>query len=316
MKQALLMEGKEMHELFAPPDTQAQLARFSPTDGAIAELAQKYLPLSIADVNDRVGYVMVHRARMDIKNKRCAVENMRKELKADALDYGRNVDAEAKRITALLEPIETHLLEQEQTIDAEKERIKNAARLKAEAEAKAKADAEEAARKAAQEAEAAALRAERQKLEAERLAMEAERSRVAAEQKAAQDKIDAERRATETEQKRMADIESARLRAIEMEKATAEAAEKARIETEARIAREAAAKLAAEKARAEAEEAARIKAEALRPDRDKLLAVAAAVNAIDIPELSSPAAGAAYAQVQAVLVDAERKIRFIVQNMR
>ena len=303
-----------MTTTFAPPDTQTQLARFSPTDAAIAELAEEYLTLQISGLDDTEGYAIVHRARMDVKGKRVAVEKVRKELKADALDYGRKVDAEAKRLTALLEPIETHLSEQERAIDDEKERIKNAARLKAEAEARAKAEAEEAARKAAQEAEDSRLRAEQERINEERRAMEEEKARVAAEQKATQDKIDAERLAIEAEQKRLADIEAARLRAIEMEKAKAEAAEKARVETEARVAREAAAKDAAEKARVEAEDAARIKAEALRPDRDKLLSVAAAVLAIDVPQVSVEAE-AARGRVCAVLANAKRQIQKIVEDM-
>lgn len=279
-------------QISAPPDTQTQLARFSPTDTAIAELAEAYLPLRISDLDDTAGYAKVHCARMDIKGKRVAVEKVRRELKADSLSYGRKVDAEAKRLTSLLAPIEAHLLEQERAIDDEKERVKNAARLKAEAEARVKAEAEEAERKTVQEAEAARLRAEQEKIDAERRAMEEERARIAEEQKAAQDRIDAERRVLEAEQKQLVDIESARLRAAEMEKVKAEV----------------------EKAAAEAKEAARIRAESLRPDRAKLLSVIGALNALDIPKVST-AAEASRGQVQAVLVDASRKICLIVEDM-
>ena len=303
-----------MTAIFEPPDTTTQLARFSPTDTAIATLAKEYLPLHIADVNDTHGYTLVHRARMDIKAKRVSVEKVRKDLKADALDYGRKVDAEAKRLTTLLEPIELHLESEETSYEAAKEAIRNAARLKAEAEAKAIADAEAARVKAEHDAEVERLRVEREKLDAERKTMEAEQARIAAEQRAAQEKIDAERRAVEAEQKRLADIEAARLRAIEMEKAKAEAAEKARTETEARIARETAAKAAAEKLRAEVAEATRIKAEALRPDREKLLAVADAVQALEVPGVS-PDAVEAWGQVCVVLKDAEQQIRSIVDDM-
>jgi len=61
---------------------------------------------------------------MNIKGKRVEVEKTRKKLKEDALEYGRAVDGEAKRITALLAPIETYLESQEKIIDDEKARIK------------------------------------------------------------------------------------------------------------------------------------------------------------------------------------------------
>lgn len=303
-----------MSTTFTPPDVQTQLATFSPTDAAIAVLAEEYLPLTIAGLDDVVGYAAVHRARMDMRNKRVAVEKVRKKLKSDSLAYGRKVDAEAKRLTALLEPIESHLLREEKAVDDEKERIKNAARLKAESEATARAEAEEAERKAAQEVEEARLRAEQERIDAEKAELEAERARIEAEQKAAQDKIDGDRRAIEAEQKRLADIEAERLRAEEMKKAKAEAAEKARVETKERITREAEEKEAAEKAEAEAKEAARLKAEALRPDCDKLLGVAVALSRINIPQVSAVAESAGD-QIQAVLEDAEANVRRIVEEM-
>ena len=118
-------------DLFSPPNQTAQLARFSPSDAAIAALSDEYLPLRIDGVKDATGYALVHQARMDIRGKRVAVEKLRKELKVDALRYGRSVDSEAKRLTALLEPIETHLRREEQAVNEEKERIKTAKRMEA-----------------------------------------------------------------------------------------------------------------------------------------------------------------------------------------
>jgi hypothetical protein len=331
------MENKQA--IYQPPDTQAQLSKFVPTDAAIADLATKYLPLKIADVNDLAGYGLVHKARMDVKGKRCEVEKVRKELKADALEYGRKVDSEAKRITALLEPIESHLVSEEEKFEAAKEAIANAARLKREAEAKAIADAEAARLKAEHDAEVERMRVENERLASERQAIEAERAKAAAEQKAAQDKleaerakivaeqkavqdkIDAERRAVEAEKTRLAEIEAARLREIETQRREKEAAERAKIETEERLAREAAAEKAriegaeaAAKAKAEADELARIKAEKLRPDRDKLLSVAAAVGEIEIPEVSEVASEAA-SRVRLALSEAKRKIRSIAEEL-
>jgi hypothetical protein len=303
------------------PDVSEQLPQFSLTDSAIAEMAEQYLPLKINGVEDSEGYKIAHDARMDVKAKRVEVEKRRKELKAEALEYGRKIDGRAKQITALLDPIESHLEEEEKAYFAAKEAIRNAARLKAEAAAKEKAEAEAAKLRAEQAAEAERLRVEREKLDAERKAIEAERARVEAEQaaerarqKAEQDKIDAERMAVEAEQKRLAGIEAARLLAIEKERIRQEAAEKARVETEARLAREAAEKAAAEKAKAEAEEAAIMKAEALRPDKQKLLAIALTVAAINVPEVSADANHAAQ-RVRRVLAGAVEQINVIVDSM-
>jgi hypothetical protein len=144
--------------------------------------------------------------------------------------------------------------------------------------------------------------------------MEVERTRIARLHLAAQYKLDEERLEIEIEKKRLADIEAERVRAEEMERAKAEAAEKARVAEKERIARVTAGQVAAEKARAEAEEAARLKAEALRPDCDKLLAVAKAVGAIEIPRVSA-AALTSRAQVQDALADASREVRRIVEEM-
>lgn len=310
-----------MPTAFSVPDVATKLALFSPSDAAIDKLAKEYLPLVIDGLDDTAGYAKVHRARMDVKNKRVAVERVRKELKADALDYGRKVDAEAKRLTALLAPIEEHLLSEEKAVDDEKERIKNEARLKAEAEERARQEAQEAARKAAQEAEEARLKvereaeekrlqAERERLDAERKAIETQQAEERARQKAIQDELDEERRALEAEKQRLADIEAARLREIETKRREAEAADRARIETEQRIAREA----AEAKAKAEAEEAARAREEALRPDREKLLSVAAAVNALIVPQVSLAAKASRDAIIN-ILADAEQRIRFAVEGM-
>ena len=106
------------------------LKEYNVPDAAIAKYRQDYLSLTVKGVEDKEGYDLCHAARMEVKGKRVEVEKTRKKLKEDALEYGRAVDKEAKRITALLAPIEEHLLAQEKIVDDEK------ARIKAEAEAK------------------------------------------------------------------------------------------------------------------------------------------------------------------------------------
>ncbi len=102
-----------------------EIAKFNLADAAIAELSSRYMGLRISD-----GYEVVHKAKMEVKSRRIDVEKKRKELKEDALRYGQAIDAEAKRLTALLSPIEDHLeteekvyLDQKAAEKAEKERI-------------------------------------------------------------------------------------------------------------------------------------------------------------------------------------------------
>ena len=84
------------------------------TDESIEELAKRYISLEIIDPGS---YRIVKSALNDIRSYRIAVEKKRKELKKDALEYGRKVDGEAKRITGRLEPIETKLSEKKQAAD-------------------------------------------------------------------------------------------------------------------------------------------------------------------------------------------------------
>jgi hypothetical protein len=107
-----------------------ELQKYNVTDAAIAKLNAEYMSLAVKDANDKQGYEVCKAARIDIKKRRVEVEKTRVILKAESLEYGRRVDGEAKRITALLEPIEIHLIGQEKIVDDEK------ARIKAEEEAK------------------------------------------------------------------------------------------------------------------------------------------------------------------------------------
>jgi len=93
--------------------------------------------LRIDGPEDRKGYAAVHAARMRLKGYRTSIEATRKDLKAGALEYGRRVDAEAKRLTAIVEPTELELEAEQKRVDAERERIK------AEAEAARKAQLDE-----------------------------------------------------------------------------------------------------------------------------------------------------------------------------
>jgi hypothetical protein len=312
------------------------LQQYNITDAAIAKYKAEYMALSVQGATDEEGYKIVKSARMEIVHKRTDVEKKRKELNSDALKYKKAVDDEAKRITALLAPIEDHLIAQEKIIDDEK------ARIKAEAEAKEAArisdrinrlyvmgctfngmnyflpfapdgyavpspivkastyeqfeaicgefqklvDTEtkrvlaECEAKIAEEERLAKIRAD-QEAEAKRLeAMAKEQAEAAAKIKAAEEKIEAEKQRLIDEEKarvEAADREKQRIideenRAIELEKAKVEAALQAVKEAEEK---ERLAKAAADHL------------EKIKPDKDKLLAFADAIDLLRVPVLEN-----------------------------
>ena len=71
---------------------------FSVTDAAISALEAKHKGLVIAH-GDKKGYLALTQAIAEVRTARTDVEKRRKELKQDALDYGRLVDSTAKAIT-------------------------------------------------------------------------------------------------------------------------------------------------------------------------------------------------------------------------
>lgn len=97
---------------------------YNVTDSAIAKMREECLVLQVKGIDDAEGYEIVKRAHIEVKAKRAEVENKRKELKADSIEFGRKVDAEAKRISSKLAEIELYLQMQRDVIDNEKKRIK------------------------------------------------------------------------------------------------------------------------------------------------------------------------------------------------
>ncbi len=144
--------------------TKSELKKYNITDKYIASLSEHAMTLKVKDVNDNAGCKIIHQARMKIKVTRIEVEDKRKELKVKSLIFGRAVDGEAKRITALLKPIEDHLQSQEKIVEDEKIRIKvEKARIE-----KERLEKEEAERMRVWEEEQAKIKAEQEK-EAKRL---------------------------------------------------------------------------------------------------------------------------------------------------
>lgn len=193
----------------APDFIQLKLREFNVPDAAISEMAANFLTIKVSGPTDKANADLARSRRLEVKRMRVSVEKTRKELKEDSLRFGKAVDTEAKRITALLTPIEDHLQAQEETVTKHQERL--------EAEARAKEEAERRAREQAAAEERAKLDAERAKLDEERRQFEAEKARIEAERQKQEEirqaaESAAQRAAFETEQrlKREADERAAR----------------------------------------------------------------------------------------------------------
>ena len=110
----------------------AALTEYSKVDAGLAELRKTYGAV-IYDVKTTAGMDAARKARLAVREPRYRVEEIRKSAKAPLLALGKQIDGEAKRITAALLEIETPIDEQ---IRAEETRR--------ETERKAKEDAERA----------------------------------------------------------------------------------------------------------------------------------------------------------------------------
>lgn len=111
-----------------------ELEKGVPYDAKIQYLKKAYQGLTIEGLEDKEGYKKVSEAISILRPLRTGVEKKRKELVEFSNKYNKAVNAEAKRITELIEEIEIPLKERKDWIDGEKDRIK--AELEREAEAK------------------------------------------------------------------------------------------------------------------------------------------------------------------------------------
>ena len=245
-------------------EIEKELQKFDMPTTVIEKMAEQYLPLKIKDLADKEGYKAVREARLTVKEKRVFVEKRRKELKEDSLRFGKAVDAEARRITALLEPIESHLEAQEGWWDTEKERLKQEAIKQEQEKLQARVDALrqyncsipvaalqvmddtdfdwtlESVKAEYEIAEKARIAAEKEKQEAERLELE----RLAA--------IKAEQEAERLRLEEIARVQAEKEAAIKAE----QEAERLRLEEIARVQAEKEAAIKAEQDRLAAEKKA------------------------------------------------------------
>ena len=110
----------------------AALTEYSKVDAGLAQLRQTYGAV-IYDVKTTAGMDAARKARLAVRELRYRVEEIRKSAKAPLLALGKQIDGEAKRITAALLEIETPVDEQIRSEETRRE-----------TERKAKEDAERA----------------------------------------------------------------------------------------------------------------------------------------------------------------------------
>ena len=112
------------------------LVEFSRTEAALAALTERYQGKTY-DMTTTAGDKEARAARLELVATRTALEAKRKELKAPAIEFGKQIDVAAARIAAAIKSLED-------PIDAQ---IKaDEARREAEREAKRKAEAERVAK--------------------------------------------------------------------------------------------------------------------------------------------------------------------------
>lgn len=219
-----------------------------------AEWEKKAKTIVVTRADQKADMQMARIGRLELREKRIALENSRKKLKEDVIREGKAIDGISNVLKALIEPIEEYLDEQEHFVEREQER-KDAA-LRAEIEQRM---ADEQALRDKEEAEKAEkLRLENERLKKEAAAREAEITK----------EREAEKAKAEAERKKQEEALAAERKKTEEAKAKADAEKKA-AEEKVRAEKENA---EAEKKKAEAEAAKKLEAERLEKERlQKLL---------------------------------------------
>jgi colicin import membrane protein len=100
------------------------IARYEPLESAIAAFLDKHKNV-VHDVTTTAGLAAAKHDRAECRGLRIRIEEARVAEKADALAYGRKVDAEAKRLTGIISPAEdgydAQIKREEQRKEAERQ---------------------------------------------------------------------------------------------------------------------------------------------------------------------------------------------------
>ena len=96
-----------------------EIIKFNVTDSVIKELKDKYLTLKVEGFEDKKNYELVKEGHIRVKKLKAQIDARKKELKADALEFGRRVEGKYKEVMAPVLAIEEHLIEQRNIVDLE-----------------------------------------------------------------------------------------------------------------------------------------------------------------------------------------------------
>jgi colicin import membrane protein len=263
---------------------------FEEIDAKLTEAEAFARAIVVQDEQDKPAMKKARETRLALRTLRTTADKVRKDLKADALEYGRKVQDVYNSIEARIKPLEAYLQEQEDY-------------------AKIREEARIAELHAARAAEIEPFAAYAPNLAWGRIS-DADFQQALAGAKALQAAAVAE--AERQEQERLAREEAARLEAIEEakrrealrienERLQREAAEARRAaEAEASIrAKEEAHRIAEARAARDAEERARKEAQA--PDAEKLQRLADALRAYSLPDVSTAFAAQTIAETRTLL---------------
>jgi len=235
-----------------------ELEKFDMSDVIIAELQNKFMAMKVESPEDKENYDVCVEAHKIMKKKLAAIETIRVDLKDESLNYGRKVDARAKKWSIPVKGIVVHLGEQRKVVEDEEKRKKEEKENLARAELE-RLEQEELDRLAKQKAEQdekdRQIKAEQDRLDEERRKFEEEK------------RIDKENKEREAREK--IEAEEAKVRAEQYEKDKAEREAKAKEDMEAEKYAEAKRK------------------ESLKPDKEKLAKLARDIREIDIPEVKT-----------------------------
>lgn len=113
--------------------TVLELDNFNPMRAELESFANERKELKIKNFEDKEGYELVRKSRIELKNKRVEIEKERVRIVAQPNEFVSKINEEAKILKNIIETVEKDLQKQEKEYEDEKERIK---REKEEAEQK------------------------------------------------------------------------------------------------------------------------------------------------------------------------------------
>lgn len=100
------------------------IVKYSQNFLEIQAFEAEFLAIEIQSHDDSVNYDIAKEALKKVRKCYNAIEKERKEFKADALEYGRKVDSDAKVYFAPLTTIENHLKKQLDIVEGHTERLR------------------------------------------------------------------------------------------------------------------------------------------------------------------------------------------------